>query len=140
MAIHSFQDPEVENKFSTYPEKFQKKFLILRDLIFQTAARTKGVGELTETLRWGEPAYVTAQTKSGTPIRIDWKKKFPNQIALYFNCNTTLVKAFRLKFKGLFSFEGNRSIRFQEGERIPKKELSECFQMALTYHLNKKIL
>ena len=43
----------------------------LRALILATAAKTPGVGPLTETLKWGEPAYLTNATKSGTTIRLE---------------------------------------------------------------------
>jgi hypothetical protein len=34
-------------------------------MIFDVARQTKGVGKLQETLKWGEPAYVTAESGSG---------------------------------------------------------------------------
>ena len=37
-------------------DKVRSNLLILRQLIFDTAAVTEGVGELEETLRWGEPS------------------------------------------------------------------------------------
>ena len=43
----------------------------LRQLIFDVAAKTKDVGQLEETLKWGEPAYLTSESKSGSLIRID---------------------------------------------------------------------
>jgi hypothetical protein len=56
----------------TYPSGIRKQLLVLRELIFAAAQASKGVGELEETLKWGEPAYVTAQSKSGSTVRIDW--------------------------------------------------------------------
>ena len=37
--------------------------MFLRQLIFETAAATEVVGELEETLKWGEPSYLTPKTK-----------------------------------------------------------------------------
>ena len=45
--------------------------MALRGLVFDTAARTAGVGGLTEALKWGQPSYLTEQTGSGTTVRID---------------------------------------------------------------------
>ena len=56
---------------------------------------------------------------------------------MYFNCNTTLVETFRSEFEGLFEFEGNRSIVFEQDEPVPIEPLSQCIAMALTYHRNK---
>lgn len=60
------------------------KLLALRRLIFDTAKATKGVGVLQETLKWGQPSYLTPQTKSGSTIRIDRVKSTANQYAVYF--------------------------------------------------------
>ena len=65
-----FENPAVEAIFAAYPAKIRPKLMALREAIFSTAAATEGVGELEETLRWGEPAYVTTKTGSGSPIRI----------------------------------------------------------------------
>ena len=89
--MNTIQNPDVASKFETYPPRIREKLMVLRELIFSTAASTEGVGTLEETLKWGEPAYVTTETGSGSTVRIDWKKAKPTQYAIYFNCNTTLI-------------------------------------------------
>ena len=110
----------------------------LRQLIFDVAAKKKEVGELEETLKWGEPAYLTSQTKSGSLIRIDVKKSDPSKYAMYFHCQTNLVNSFKTLFPDTFSYEKNRAIIFDENDRVPVNELRTCIAMALTYHLTKK--
>lgn len=132
------ENPEVSAVFNNYPEKMREKLMFLRQLIFETAAATEGVGELDETLKWGEPSYLTPKTKSGSTVRIDWKKINEGQYAMYFKCTTNLVETFREKYPTEFKFGGNRSIIFNEEDEIPVKELSDCIALALTYHLNKK--
>lgn len=112
--------------------------MVLRQLILETAAATEGVGELEETLKWGEPSYLTPETKSGSTVRIAWKKKSPEQYGIYFKCTTNLVETFRDKYPTEFKFVGNRSIIFNEDDEVPVEELSDCVASALTYHLNKK--
>ena len=112
----------------------RRKLLALRKLIFRTAASTEGVGEVEETLKWGEPAYVTSQTRSGSTIRIGWKNTSPNRYAMYFNCQTTLIETFRTLFPSDFTFEGNRAIIFAESDVIPTGALVFCIAAALTYH------
>ncbi|ROZ75685.1 DUF1801 domain-containing protein [Ramlibacter sp. WS9] len=129
-----FQNPGVASKFEAYPPKIRRKMLVLRALIFETAAATDGVGELEETLKWSEPAYVTSQTRSGSTVRIDWKKAQPAQYAMYFNCNTNLVETFRTLFPKDFKYEGNRAIVFDERESVPVDALRFCIAAALTYH------
>jgi Domain of unknown function (DU1801) len=129
-------DPAVQAVFDSYPPALRKKLLLLRQLILDTAANTEGVGALQETLKWGEPAYVTAQSKSGSTVRIDRKKK-SDSYAIYFNCNTTLVDSFRSLFPHSFTFEGNRALVFALNDDLLKKDLSFCIGMALTYHVKK---
>src|SRR5258708_4740402 len=87
-------DPAVDAVFDAYPKPLKAKLLALRRLILNTAAVTKGVGELQETLKWGQPSYLTATTKGGSTIRIDRVKASAHQYALYFHCQTDLAATF----------------------------------------------
>lgn len=124
--------PDVARVFRTYPAPMRRRLLRLRRLIFETAA-CSGVGRVEETLRWGEPAYVTA-TGSGSTIRINRRRKDPTQYAMYFHCRTSLVDTFRTAFPDTFTFESNRAIVFDQGKRVPVRELAICIATALTYH------
>lgn len=135
-----FQSSTVAQTFEAYPPAIRRRLLALRELIFRTAASTPGVGELEETLKWGEPAYLTSNSKSGSTVRIDWKKSNPTQCAMYFNCQTTLIESFKSMFPGEFQFEGNRAIVFSESESVPADALEFCIAAALTYHRKAKPL
>jgi hypothetical protein len=131
-------DPKVQEAFSVFSPAVRKKLLLLRSLIFDTARQTEGVGELEETLKWGQPSYLTKTSKSGSTIRIGREKKTQGDFAIYFKCQTTLVATFRELYPDEFRFEGNRAILFNLNDKIPVHELSHCIALALTYHLNKK--
>jgi Domain of unknown function (DU1801) len=124
--------------YATYPPPIRARVLELRALILDTAAATPGVGVLEETLKWGEPAFLTTLTGSGSTIRIAWKPKKPLQYAMYFNCQTTLVDSFKTMFPTAFSYEGNRAIVFEKEAEIAWPALRICVEMALTYHLNRR--
>ena len=66
-----FQSSAVEQVFRGYPNELRAKLMRLRQLIFEAAAGLEGVGPLDETLKWGQPSYLTSQSKSGTTIRVD---------------------------------------------------------------------
>jgi hypothetical protein len=132
-----FQNKVVKEVFESYPSPMRAKLLALRELIFDTAASTPGVGNLEETLKWGEPAYATTQSKSGSTVRIAYKVARPTQYAMYFLCNTNLVETFKTMFPNDFKFEGNRAIVFEDSDRVPTRELEWCITAALTYHTNK---
>src|SRR5262249_9725396 len=105
------------------------------NLIFCTASETRGVGELVETLKWQQPAYVTVKPRSGSTIRIDAGKGDDGRCAIYFHCQTDLVARVRELYRGRFIFEGNRALHFQANDTLPETELRHCIALALTYHL-----
>ena len=132
-----FASQEVAEKFAEYPPAIQYEMFALRELILDTAAGIEAVGEIEETLKWDEPAYVTAKSKSGSTVRIDWKEKQPDQYAMYFNCQTNLIETFRTLFPTEFKFDGNRAIVFGVGSKLPTEAVGQCVSAALTYHLRK---
>lgn len=132
-----FSNPEVQARFDAYPSAPRKRLLALRELVFRVAAATPGVVEITESLKWGEPTYTTSN-KAGSPFRMDWKEKVPDQYAMYFNCQTDLVKMFRTLFPQDFRFEGNRALVLMLSSKLPEDELAVCIAAALTYHLKKR--
>lgn len=138
-TVRPFQNSDVAHVFSAYPLPIRQKLLALRELIFRTAASTDGVGELEETLKWGEPAYVTSQSKSGSTVRIDSMKSDPEQYAIYFHCKTDLIETFRTLFPAEFKFEGNRAIVFNMTDAVPVDSLCFCIAASLTYHRNKRM-
>ena len=123
--------------FNSYPKKVKARLLALRRLILDTASVTKGVGALQETLKWGQPSYLTTATKSGSTVRIDRIKAAPNQVAIYFHCQTDLVATFRELYPEL-RYGGNRSILLNADDKLPEAELRHCVGLALTYHLRKR--
>jgi hypothetical protein len=93
---------DVAAVFSAFPAHVRARLLEVRELIFETAADIEGVGPLTETLKWGEPAYLTQATGSGSTIRLGWFRSSARDCAVLFNCRTTLVDDFRSQFPDVF--------------------------------------
>lgn len=131
-----FADPRVATVFAAYPAALRKRLMALRELVFDTAERTEGVGRLTETLKWGQPSYLTEETRSGTTVRIDRLKK-SDGYAIYFHCQSGLVPKFRELYPDAFRFDGKRALLFEPGERLPVQALRHCIGLALTHHLRK---
>ena len=130
-------DPAVDAVFNSYPKAVKAKLLALRRLILDTARATEGVGAIEETLKWGQPSYLTTATKSGSTVRIDHVKAVPHQIAIYLHCQTDLVATFRELYPEL-NYGGNRSILLNADDKLPEPELRHCVGLALTYHLRKR--
>ena len=136
--MKKFQNQEVAAVFKTYPKSMRTKLMFLRQLIFEVAATTEGVGELEETLKWGSPSYLTAKSKSGTTLRIDRRPSEFKQYALSVHCQSTLIDTIKEIYHNTFNYEGNRSIVFDQDDEVPAEELRHCIYLALTYHLRKK--
>ena len=133
-AVENFQfieSQEAKEVIASYPMLAQEKLLNLRRLILEAAKDAEQVQKLEETLKWGEPSYVT---KKGSTIRIDWKEKNPDQYAVYFKCTSKLVPTFKLFFGDIFSYQGNRAIVFDLQQDVPEQELKQCITAALRYH------
>jgi len=127
---------EVKRKFDSYPQRAKLKLLELRELIFEVSAELEEIGEIEETLKWGEPSYLS---KVGSAVRIDWKGIKPNQYAMYFHCQTKLVDTFRELYRETLQFEGNRAIVFSFDEKVPRDELKHCISLSLRYHKIKSL-
>ena len=131
------EEQMVADVLSKHSSELRIKLLCLRALIIKTAQSLCALGELEETLKWGQLSFVTKKPKSGTTIRIDAYKKYSRQYAMYFHCQTTLVETYRQMYPAQFTFSGNRALVFNIDDELPEKQLSHCIALALTYHLNK---
>ncbi len=127
----------VLEKINDYPQKVKEKLLSIRALILNEAESSSEIGELEETLKWGEPSYLTNKSKSGTTIRIDWKEKNSDEVGFFVNCKTTLLDQYRSMFPDVFRYEGERAVWIQLNKPLPEFEIRECIRMALRYHLDK---
>lgn len=129
---------DVSRAFEAFPPPVRRRLLEVRKLIFTTAASCDGVGPLLETLKWGEPAYLTQQTGSGSTIRLGQLKDGEQRCAVLFNCRTTLIETFRDRFPHEFEYRANRVLLLKLTGVLPAAPLSMCLSLALTYHLGAR--
>ena len=123
--------PAVAAVFAGYPDAARARLVDVRALIFEVADEA-GVGPLTETLKWGEPAYLTEATKAGSTVRLAVKGGRP---AVFFICHTGLVDGFRADFPEL-PYLGNRGIAVEAA--TDRAALAICLMRALTFHRAKR--
>lgn len=133
------QNPEVGAVFAAAPPNVRRRLLELRNLIRATAQQTEGVGPLEESLRWGQPAYLTSQSGSGTTVRLGWKPSTPDEIAVLVHCQTSLVSDLRGSLVPALRFDGTRGVVLAVDEPLPEGPLRLFVEAALTYHLRRKI-
>ena len=128
-------DKAVKERFDQYPENARIRLEELRNLVFQVASELE-LGEVDETLKWGEPSY---SVKTGSPIRMDWKLKSPNNYYLFFNCQTKLVDTFQELYGDELVFQGNRAIVLPLSKPLPETVIKSCLELALTYQQRKNL-
>lgn len=128
---------DVAAALDLYTPPVRARLLELRDLVFAVAGETEGVGPLTETLKWGEPAYLTEASGSGTTIRLGVSKQAPEAAAVFVNCRTTLIEDFRERFGDSLVFEGSRAVIVPLDGPLPVEPLAFCLRAALLYHRRK---
>ncbi len=120
------------------PEEIKSALMHLRAMIFDVAETSDEIGNIVETLKWGQPSYLTEKPKTGTTLRIDRDTSGKGDVALYVNCQTSLVSEWR----GMFpeeTFGGDRSLHLSLTKPTPTSSLRQMVLMALTYHSRKKI-
>ena len=122
-------DQQVKQKFMTYPAEAVVALKQVRQLILAVAEQD-GITELKETLKWGEPSYIST---IGSTIRFDYKYKTPQYFGIYFNCKTKLIETFKELYGDTFVYQGNRALLFRLNQPLPSKELSHCVSLALRY-------
>jgi len=129
---------EVQGAFERYPVPVRERLLAVRALIYETAMDTDGVGPLTETLKWGEPAYLTEETGSGSTIRLGVVRDAPETAAVFVNCRTTLVDSFRSIAPDL-DYRGDRALLLPAAGALPVDSLRRCLALALAYKQVKRV-
>ncbi|HCM0846619.1 TPA: DUF1801 domain-containing protein [Vibrio parahaemolyticus] len=125
----------VKARFEEYPENVRLRLEELRNLVFQIASELE-LGEIDESLKWGEPSY---SVKTGSPLRMGWKLKSPNNYYLFFNCQTKLVDTFRELYGAELEFQGNRAIVLSLSKPLPETAIKSCLELALTYQQRKSL-
>jgi hypothetical protein len=133
-----FSNKKVASVFEAYPKPLRKKLDRMRDMIFEVAVKTEGIGPLEETLKWGSPSYLTSETQSGTTVRIDrisWQKE---KFGIFVHCQSDVLNQFRAVFGNEFNYDGNRGIVLDSKDELPEEAVRHFIWLALTYHLRKK--
>lgn len=128
-----FQDDAVRAAFDAAPDTPREGLMKLRELIFEIGQDLPDV-QVTEGLRWGQPAYLTP-ARVGSTIRLGQPKS--GGFALYAHCQTTIISDFAQAYPGWDRFEGNRAVLFDEATQIDPIRHGALIRSALTYHLKK---
>jgi hypothetical protein len=134
ITILPFDSTDVAAEFAMFPDAARPGLLALRNMIFAVASDTRGVGKLHETLKWGQPAYLTPETRAGSTLRLGVPKS--GGYAIFVHCQTTIIADFRAIVADDFCYEGTRAVLFDVRSTPDTDKLRLLITSALTYHLN----
>lgn len=130
--------PEVLKAYEKYKDDDRQVLLELRHLVIKTARDDNRIGKLTETLKWGEPAFLTDETKAGSTLRLGYSK-LSNSPALFVSCSTPLLMTLKeLDTAGVLQYHGLRDIAVPNITSKNTGMIQTCILKTLTYHLDKK--
>lgn len=124
----------MENIFLGYAEPLRSTLLEIREMIFTQAVLFNI--PITETIHWWQPSYIPVAKNTGKTIRID--KFGDTQVALFFNCNTTIVQDIKNRFADQVQCSKNRAIVLDAGQVLPSEILQYAIQSGLSYFKQKK--
>lgn len=136
-AITGMPDPAppVAAYLANCPPSIREGLLGLRTLVYQAAAEDRRIGPLQETLKWGEPSYLTEASRSGTTLRLAAKKAMPDTYGLFFNCRTSIAERITDLYPETFTLDGTRGLLFSAGRELPAEKVKSCISLVLTYRL-----
>ena len=135
-----YANDDVAAVFEQFDHRIRPGLLALRELVLsvaeQYANNRSEIANVEETLKWGQPSYLT---QTGSTLRLGGVTGKADYYALYFHCQTKLIPTFKELFPDLFTFSGNRAIIFHHDDEIPQTELRDCITAALSYHSVKHL-
>lgn len=118
---------------ATVLKSLHPRLLELRAHIF-AAAQATGTMPLTETLKWGQPAYLPDK-KAGTTLRLGEDAGRPT---LFVPCSTNLLDRYRDAFPSEFTYSGARAVHVPATGPYADAAFQQLAAMALTYHRDKR--
>lgn len=128
---------EVSAAFLNWPVSLRGVLHPVRDLVFEVGNRTPDCGQIVETLKWGQPAYLTEKPRTGTTLRLGPAPEAPGRGALFVHCSTTLIADFQAQYRDLFEYSGNRALILPTALGERREALAHCIALGLTYHKRK---
>lgn len=125
--------PPIPSDVASVLDTLHPRLLDLRTLIFAAAEATDTL-PLTETLKWGQPAYLPHK-KAGTTLRLG---EDAGQPTLFVPCSTNLLDRYRDAFPSEFTYSGARAVHVPADGPYSDAAFQQLAAMALTYHRDKR--
>ncbi|ASM72631.1 MULTISPECIES: hypothetical protein [Roseobacteraceae] len=115
-----------------WPTAARVRFDVLRATIL-AAAHDASVGTLTESLKWGQPAWRPAAPRTGSTLRLNWSAAAPDVLTAYVDCKTDLAERMARLYPDLPN-DGRRALGLAVTGPLADQAISHLAAMTFTYH------
>lgn len=134
---YPFASAKVEKAFDLEDVEARRGLLALRALVFDIAAELPAVGRIEEALRWGQPAYLTPDSKSGSTLRLGVPKSA--RFGVFVHCQSQLIPEYLTTFPAWDRVEGTRAVLFDHSSEVEPLRHGWLIKRALTYHVREPL-
>ncbi len=117
-----------------WPAPARTRFDALRAAIL-SAAQDAHVGPVTESLKWGQPAWRPATPRTGSTLRLNWSPDAPEVLTVYVDCKTDLAQRMASLYPELPN-DGRRALALPLNTALDTHPIAHLAAMTLTYHHN----
>jgi hypothetical protein len=135
---YPFASAKIEKAFDLEDVEARRGLLALRTLIFNIATELPSVGRVEEALRWGQPAYLTPDSKSGSTLRLGVPKGA--RFGMFVHCQSRLIPEYLVTFPAWDRVEGTRAVVFDHPDEVEPLRHGWLIKRALTYHIREPIV
>ncbi|WP_339767388.1 hypothetical protein [uncultured Pseudosulfitobacter sp.] len=115
-----------------WPAPARARFDALRAAIL-SAAYDASVGPVTESLKWGQPAWRPATPRTGSTLRLNWSPEAPDVLTAYVDCKTDLAPRMASLYPDLTN-DGRRALALSLNAPLDTQPIAHLAAMTLTYH------
>ncbi|MEO1399191.1 MAG: DUF1801 domain-containing protein [Pseudomonadota bacterium] len=126
----------VETAFATMPSEAGAVLRRVREQIMAQSSANSTIGKVTETLKWGQPSYLTEQTKSGSTLRLGVTKE-SKKPAIFVHCQSSLAEEIRELYGDTLSLPDKRHVVLPSRIEEHADALDHIVSLILTYHARK---
>lgn len=128
--------PDLLATFAHWPNAAQNTALSVRTLCWRVA-EAAGIGPLSESLKWGQPAWRPIKPRTGSTLRISWRADAPDRLDLFVDCKTDLAARFTAQFPDAFDSDARRRLTIATVAPVPEDALRHLAHQTFTYHRRK---
>ncbi len=128
--------PDLLNTFALWPDVAQTQAFVIRTLCWRVA-EAADTGPLTESLKWGQPAWRPVKPRTGSTLRLSWNAATPDGLDLFVDCKTDLAARITTRFPDAFQSDKRRRLTLRTDSPPPEDALWHLARATFTYHQPK---